>query len=121
MFVHRPWDAPLEVLKAAGVTLGVTYPHRIMTTDLQTLRTRNINAIHNVLLAHPNAWDAGGYDFVNVPPGAMVAGGERQVRIFTKPELRGLESAPGKGVRGAKKGVDKAAKKRLVVRSRKST
>jgi deoxyribodipyrimidine photolyase len=27
--IHAPWLAPAGALQAAGVTLGVTYPHRI--------------------------------------------------------------------------------------------
>ena len=29
-FLHAPWAAPAEVLAAAGVTLGTTYPHPIV-------------------------------------------------------------------------------------------
>jgi deoxyribodipyrimidine photo-lyase len=29
-FIHEPWIAPLEVLGAAGVTLGSNYPQRIV-------------------------------------------------------------------------------------------
>jgi deoxyribodipyrimidine photo-lyase len=29
--IHAPWLAPANVLQAAGVTLGVTYPTRIVT------------------------------------------------------------------------------------------
>ena len=29
-FIHRPWEAPQEVLRAAGVALGETYPHPIV-------------------------------------------------------------------------------------------
>jgi deoxyribodipyrimidine photo-lyase len=32
-FIHRPWEASVLVLKDAGVTLGVTYPHRIIEHD----------------------------------------------------------------------------------------
>ena len=28
-YLHQPWLAPPEAQKAAGVDLGVTYPHRI--------------------------------------------------------------------------------------------
>jgi deoxyribodipyrimidine photo-lyase len=28
--IHEPWDAPRDVLRAAGVTLGVTYPHPVI-------------------------------------------------------------------------------------------
>ncbi|WP_020185559.1 deoxyribodipyrimidine photo-lyase [Methylopila sp. 73B] len=31
--IHEPWDAPREVLERAGVTLGETYPQRIVDHD----------------------------------------------------------------------------------------
>ena len=34
-FLHKPWEAPPDVLEAAGVTLGQTYPHRIETEKLE--------------------------------------------------------------------------------------
>lgn len=32
-FIHRPWDAPAHVLRAAGITLGRTYPFPIVTHE----------------------------------------------------------------------------------------
>lgn len=29
-WIHRPWEAPVEVLAQAGVTLGHTYPRPIV-------------------------------------------------------------------------------------------
>jgi deoxyribodipyrimidine photo-lyase len=29
-FIHRPWEAPREVLRAAGVVLGETYPRPVV-------------------------------------------------------------------------------------------
>jgi deoxyribodipyrimidine photo-lyase len=29
-WIHKPWDAPREVLARAGVTLGLTYPHPLV-------------------------------------------------------------------------------------------
>ena len=29
-FIHRPWEAPREILRAAGVILGETYPRPIV-------------------------------------------------------------------------------------------
>jgi deoxyribodipyrimidine photo-lyase len=29
-FVHRPWEAPEEILAAAGVRLGETYPRPVI-------------------------------------------------------------------------------------------
>lgn len=34
-----PWDAPKQALDAAGVELGVTYPNRIVDTDMQVRYT----------------------------------------------------------------------------------
>lgn len=34
-YIHEPWRAPREVLEAAGVVLGTTYPHRLTDRDLQ--------------------------------------------------------------------------------------
>jgi deoxyribodipyrimidine photo-lyase len=32
-FIHKPWEAPVLVLKDAGVNLGQNYPHRIVEHD----------------------------------------------------------------------------------------
>jgi deoxyribodipyrimidine photo-lyase len=32
-FLHKPWDAPLPILKTAGVRLGVTYPKPVIDHD----------------------------------------------------------------------------------------
>ncbi|HEY8965215.1 MAG TPA: deoxyribodipyrimidine photo-lyase [Candidatus Methylacidiphilales bacterium] len=29
-WLHRPWEAPMDVLAAAGITLGKTYPHPVV-------------------------------------------------------------------------------------------
>lgn len=34
-YVHAPWTAPNATLQKAGVVLGETYPHRIITTDMK--------------------------------------------------------------------------------------
>jgi deoxyribodipyrimidine photo-lyase len=33
-WIHRPWAAPATILEAAGVTLGVQYPHRLVDHEL---------------------------------------------------------------------------------------
>ncbi|CAK9187814.1 unnamed protein product [Ilex paraguariensis] len=43
-WIHHPWDAPLTVLKSAGVELGVNYPKPIIDIDLA--RDRLTEAIH---------------------------------------------------------------------------
>lgn len=42
-WIHHPWDAPLTVLKSAGVDLGVNYPKPI--TDIDLARDRLTEAI----------------------------------------------------------------------------
>jgi deoxyribodipyrimidine photo-lyase len=32
-YIHQPWNAPAEVLSAAGLTLGRDYPHRLIDHD----------------------------------------------------------------------------------------
>ena len=32
-YIHTPWKAPSHVLRSAGVDLGITYPHRVVTMD----------------------------------------------------------------------------------------
>jgi deoxyribodipyrimidine photo-lyase len=41
-WIHRPWEAPLEVLRAAGVELGRTYPKPI--ADHERARKRALDA-----------------------------------------------------------------------------
>ncbi|MFZ4116110.1 MAG: cryptochrome/photolyase family protein [Chthoniobacterales bacterium] len=45
-FLFKPWEAPLEVLKAAGVDLGKTYPKPIV--DLATSRDKALEAYHQL-------------------------------------------------------------------------
>ena len=41
-YLHKPWDAPSDVLTKAGITLGKTYPNPIV--DHQTARNRALAA-----------------------------------------------------------------------------
>ncbi len=45
-WIHRPWEAPAEVLKAAGVVLGVDYPQPIV--DHAVARQRALAAFETV-------------------------------------------------------------------------
>lgn len=45
-WIHRPWEAPNDVLTAAGVQLGVTYPHPIV--DHAEARTRALQAFAQI-------------------------------------------------------------------------
>ena len=42
-WIHRPWEAPEELLRSAGITLGVTYPYPIV--DLVETRDRALQAL----------------------------------------------------------------------------
>lgn len=52
-FLHRPWEAPALVLKAADVTLGDTYPNPIV--DHREARERALNAYGVVKTANSKA------------------------------------------------------------------
>jgi len=45
-FIHEPWAAPAEELRAAGVELGSDYPHRIV--DHSLARERALAALATV-------------------------------------------------------------------------
>lgn len=45
-YIHAPWEAPEPILRAAGVTLGHTYPRPIM--DLAEGRTRALAALERI-------------------------------------------------------------------------
>ncbi len=45
-FIHRPWEAPSQVLADAGVTLGATYPQRIV--DHAEARNRALAAFETI-------------------------------------------------------------------------
>jgi deoxyribodipyrimidine photo-lyase len=48
--IHAPWNAPSEMLAAAGVELGRTYPHPIV--DHATARARALAAFESLKAAH---------------------------------------------------------------------
>lgn len=43
-YIHCPWEAPPTVLASAGVVLGTTYPHR-MITDVEEARRNSLAAV----------------------------------------------------------------------------
>jgi len=45
-WIHKPWDAPAEILRAAGVTLGKTYPYPIV--DHAKARARALAAFEEM-------------------------------------------------------------------------
>ncbi|KAK2643642.1 hypothetical protein Ddye_018837 [Dipteronia dyeriana] len=55
-WIHHPWDAPLNVLRAAGVELGLNYPKPIIDVDLA--RERLTEAIFKMWEMEAAAGDA---------------------------------------------------------------
>lgn len=45
-WIHRPWEAPVEVLRVAGVELGATYPFPIV--EHSEARQRALSAYHSI-------------------------------------------------------------------------
>jgi deoxyribodipyrimidine photo-lyase len=42
-WIHQPWTAPAEALRAAGVRLGIEYPHPLL--DHAVARGRALKAL----------------------------------------------------------------------------
>ena len=66
---HEPWAAPPDMLAAAGVELGRTYPHRVTgDVSLQVLRHRTMDRIRLAKTSAGAEWqDADGYDLIEAP------------------------------------------------------
>lgn len=81
-YIHRPWEAPDEVLAAASVKLGVNYPFRCID-DLQSARAAATAAVLEMRrLVKKSEWnDSGGYDVIELPDG-------QRSRVFTRRDLR---------------------------------
>jgi hypothetical protein len=78
--IHRPWLAPEEVLDQAGVMLGETYPHRIVT-DLKSEREISVQSTLDMRRRSQDANSDRGYDHITLPDG-------KRTVVFTKKEYR---------------------------------
>ena len=121
--LHKPWEASTEVLQAAGVKLGETYPNRIIS-DLKGERSKSVEAVLKMRRANQQSNSDRGYDTITLPDG-------KQTVVFTKKEYRidqhgtvikeatlrkkssGVISSVGKGKGRGRKGK-KAAEKKLL-------
>jgi len=101
--MHQPWRAPVDVLAQAGVRLGVSYPHRIVS-DLPAARRVTVRALLATRAAALDFNDPGGYDLVTVDG--------THTRVFTKQEFRldanGQPKGDGGGDGGAAAGGARA-------------
>ena len=86
-YTHAPWTASAEALQAAGVELGVSYPHRLLEDTAAADAAYDAACVACRLAAAPEWRDGGGYDLIDVPSGAVAAphplakGG--RVRVYT--------------------------------------
>ena len=79
-YLHKPWTAPRAVLEKAGVTIGVSYPNRIIVDASKERRLRT-EAIISMRRSHQELNDSGGYDLVALPDGTLH-------RVFTRQMYR---------------------------------
>ncbi|KAK7498968.1 hypothetical protein BaRGS_00009777 [Batillaria attramentaria] len=71
-FIHKPWKCPPSVLRRAGVELGKTYPHRIIT-DLEEAREQSLRDVVTLRLANHQYVDPyTGNDLVPLPSGLLL-------------------------------------------------
>lgn len=78
--LHKPWEAPAQLLQAAGVVLGETYPTRIIS-DLKAERSKSVEAVLKMRRANQESNSDRGYDMITLPDG-------KRTVVFTKKEFR---------------------------------
>uniref|UniRef100_A0A7S4PQ27 Photolyase/cryptochrome alpha/beta domain-containing protein n=1 Tax=Guillardia theta TaxID=55529 RepID=A0A7S4PQ27_GUITH len=78
--IHAPWTASEKDLSAAGVKLGETYPHRVIT-DLRGARAETVTAMLEMRRKNQAYNDERGYDLINLPTG-------EKTKVFTREEFR---------------------------------
>ena len=74
--LHKPWEAPAQLLQAAGVVLGETYPTRIIS-DLKAERIKSVEAVLKMRRANQESNSERGYDMITLPDG-------KRTVVFTK-------------------------------------
>ncbi|KAL4235719.1 hypothetical protein ACF0H5_004111 [Mactra antiquata] len=105
-FIHKPWKCPPSILRRAGVELGSSYPHRIIT-DLETAREQSLRDVVDVRKKFENMIDPHtGNDLVKLPNGVTIPViTRREFKYKTRnPESReNPHNAVLKGYRGRKR------------------
>ncbi len=65
--MHKPWEAPTQVLQAAGVLLGKTYPNRIISDlKVKAERSKSVEAVLKIRRANQESNSDRGYDMIAV-------------------------------------------------------
>jgi hypothetical protein len=117
--LHKPWEAPIPVLEAAGVILGTNYPLRIVS-DLKAERSKSVEAVLKMRSSNQQSNSERGYDMITLPDG-------KQTVVFTKKEFRidrqgnvlkeaaATKKSAGRGRgKGKTKAKDKNSQKKLL-------
>ena len=86
-WIHHPWDAPLTVLRAAGVELGQNYPKPMIDVDLA--RERLTEAIFKMWESEAAAKAAG-----SEPRDEVVVDNTNSAENLDTPKVVFLEKAP---------------------------
>ena len=87
-FIHCPWEAPGSILSLKHVSLGSTYPNRVLK-DLDQARLRSHRAVINVRKSREGRKYilADGNEFIFLHDG-------RRARCITRKDFRHDESSP---------------------------
>lgn len=101
-FLHKPWEAPLSLLAKAEVSLGTTYPHRVVE-DVDFARAEYLQrAIQCRNEAPPGCFSGDGCDLLTLPESSgLHSSGIRALteKCFRMEETRGYRMG-GKGKAG---------------------
>jgi hypothetical protein len=81
-YIHRPWEAPEQILRSAGVRLGENYPERCIE-NLPAAREIAKRSTISMRQQIADTWmnDPQGYDVIELPDGGRTV-------LFTKQEYR---------------------------------
>lgn len=94
-YVHSPWSAPPEVLAKAGVSLGRSYPFRVVE-DVDEARARFLaSAVSCRSTASPECFSGDGCDLLTLPKTSGLS--MKGIRALTEKCFRAAETSRSKG------------------------
>jgi len=107
-YLHCPWEAPADVLKMAGVKLGVSYPHRVVD-DVDAARSAFLSVARQCRAAAPaECFSSDGCDLLALPTEPSPLRMERGIWALTERRLR--DQGPQHGRPPSGKGKGKGSK-----------
>lgn len=99
-YLHCPWEAPVEVLKNAGVKLGETYPERLVH-DVDAERAAFLALAQQCRRAAPKeCFSPDGCDLLSLPSEPSPLRMERGIWALTERRIRDGPQSGGKGAKG---------------------